>query len=469
MVHDLRQQELAAKELSVESPVVSVIDGIKWPALPATSGACRLGALFQLEQTQWWSVEKLRKHQFKQINILLRHCVQHVPYYRELLANSLGPEPLNEETWRNIPLLTRDKLQQAGDKLRATFLPPDHGKVQLQCSSGSTGKPVETLATDITSFFWNVFTMRDHLWHRRDFTGKLAVIRYIKDGSAKPPHGIHVNNWGYATTGIVETGGGVVLSILTPLDEQMAWLQREDPDYLLTHPSILQELALYSLREDIQLPSLREVRTISEAMPDGLRELCQKAWGVKLVDVYSSKELGYQAIQCPEHDHYHVQSEGVLLEVLDDAGNPCLPGQVGRVVATNLHNFATPLIRYELGDFVEVGEACPCGRGLPVIKRILGRYRNLITLPNGERRWPVFGMWDMLKIVPVRQFQAIQHSIEHIEFLLVLDRRLSDDEKQQLTKVFYSVLHPAMNITIHEVDNIPRSASGKYEEFVSRL
>ena len=39
------------------------------------------------------------------------------------------------------------------------------------------------------------------------------------------------------------------------------------------------------------------------------------------------------------------------------------------MVITDLHNFATPLIRYELGDYAEVGTPCPTGRGLPVLNR----------------------------------------------------------------------------------------------------
>jgi phenylacetate-CoA ligase len=104
-----------------------------------------------------------------------------------------------------------------------------------------------------------------------------------------------------------------------------------------------------------------------------------------MVDMYTCQEAGYLALQCPDHPHYHVQSENVLLEVVDDQGLPCAPGEVGRVLVTSLNNFATPLIRYEIGDYAEVGAACSCGRGLPVLKRIMGRYRNLLTLPDGTR------------------------------------------------------------------------------------
>ncbi|MCK4705298.1 MAG: phenylacetate--CoA ligase family protein, partial [Gammaproteobacteria bacterium] len=353
----------------MENSIISVVEGVTWPALPSAQGAGRLAVLFQLEQSQWWSLEKIRLQQMVQINKLLRHCVEHVPYYQKLLDKNRVLNGMNEEQWLNIPILTRDRVQRSGELLRAKFLPPNHGKASLQRTSGSTGKPVETLNTDMTRFFWDVFTLREHLWHQRDLSGKLAAIRFNLSESVKPPYGGHADTWGRATNDVFETGSAAILSIFSPISEQIAWLQREAPDYLLTHPSVLQELALHCQREAIQFPFLKEVRTISESLPDGLRELCEKVWGVKLVDMYTSIELGYLAVQCPEHDHYHVQSEGVLIEVLDDNGKPCAPGQIGKVVVTNLHNFATPLIRYELGDYAEVGEPCPCGRGLPVLKR----------------------------------------------------------------------------------------------------
>ena len=449
--------------------IKSVVQGIKWPALASSSGAVRLASLFQLEQTQLWSEEKLRKYQFKQINTLLQHCVQHRPYYQEVLGNGITLDGVSEEQWLNIPILTRDRLQQAGERLRTKVLPPDQGKVARHRTSGSTGKPVETLSTEITSFFWNVFTLREHLWHQHDLSGKLAVIRFTQDERAKPPQGIRSMGWGRATTGVFETGSSVMLSIFTPIAEQVAWLQREEPQYILTHPSVLTELALYCQREGVRLPSLHAVETISEALPEGLRELCHEVWGVKLVDMYSTIELGYLALQCPEHDHYHVQSEGVLLEVLDDDGKPCAPGEIGRVIVTDLHNYAFPLIRYEVGDYAEVGEPCDCGRGLPVLKHIKGRYRNILTTPDGERRYPQLGIQDLHEIAPVQQFQAIQHTIIDIEIKLVLSRPLQLEEIEKLTARFHHMLGSDYDFDIQQVESLQRSASGKYEEFISKL
>ena len=214
---------------------------------------------------------------------------------------------------------------------------------------------------------------------------------------------------------------------------------------------------------------MREVRTISELLPDGLRELCQQVWDVKLVDVYSTVELGYLALQCPEHEHYHVQSEGVLLEVLDENDQPCAPGEMGRVIVTNLHNFAFPLIRYEVGDYAVVGEACDCGRGLPVLKHIKGRYRNILTMPSGERRYPQLAIQHLYEIAPVLQFQAVQHTLNDIEIRLVLSRPLAADEKGKIIAKFQDMLGTCFNFDVQQVESLQRSAGGKFEDFISKL
>jgi phenylacetate-CoA ligase len=160
------------------------------------------------------------------------------------------------------------------------------------------------------------------------------------------------------------------LSIAAPASEKARWLHRCDPDYLLTYPSNLTALVPAMREAGLRLTRLREIVTMAELLPPETRTLVREAWGVPIRDTYSAKEVGYMALQCPEHEHLHVQSEVALVEVLDETGRPCTPGQIGRVIVTPLHNFAMPLIRYEIGDYSEVGPPCACGRGLPVLTRV---------------------------------------------------------------------------------------------------
>ena len=256
---------------------------------------------------------------------------------------------------------------------------------------------------------------------------------------------------------------------MTPVEQQAEWLQRVKPGYLITHPTNLMTLAGYCRDQDIALPRLLQARTVAESLRPEVRDICREAWGVEIADTYSTQEVGYIALQCREHLQYHVQSERVLVEVLNDRGELCAPGEVGRVIVSDLHNFATPLIRYEIGDYAEVGEPCACGRGLPVLNRILGRSRNMLTLPTGEQVWPTFGDSGYTEIGTIRQLQYIQKTPERLEVRLVAGSRLTEAEETALRDLIIGRLGHRFDIALSYVDEIPRSAGGKFEDFISEV
>jgi phenylacetate-CoA ligase len=338
-------------------------------------------------------------------------------------------------------------------------------------TSGSTGKPVMVVTTGLTQLLWNAFTARDHLWHRRDFRTKLAAIRFVSGDACDPPDGRIGQSWGPATAGITRTGPSATLHIKAGIEQQIPWLVKQDPEYLITYPSNVLALARKCEQRGIKLPSLREVRTFGEILEPHTREAVRRAFGVKTVDMYSSQEVGYIALQCPDHEHYHVQSENVLVEVLREDGTPCEVGEIGRIAVTALHNFATPIIRYRIGDFAEVGPPCPCGRGLPVLNRVVGRQRNMLVLPNGDLRWPSIEVETVTKgvdeIPPIQQFQVIQRSLEEIEAMIVSPRELTDRERELIIGWFEVSFGWSFRVKFTYVDHIPLSPTGKFEDFKS--
>ena len=443
----------------------SMLREIVWPAVP-TPAASRLFALmFQLEQTQWWSAEALRDQQLRQLDHLIAHATRTVPYYRTRLSG-IAPldTPLTAEAWRDIPMLARSDIQNAGDELKTEQLPPGHGEIHDSITSGSTGSPVRTCDTDLTVLYNQAFGLRRALWHGRDFSATTAVIRKFAAGEARPPNGARGLHWapGY------ETGPQVLLDVSCSVEVQLAWLRRERPAYLMTFPSNLQMIADFCLAENEGLPGLRGISTFAETVDPALRETCQRAFGVPLVDSYTATDAGTIAIQSPHGHHYLVQSESVLLEVLDDAAQPVQPGNVGRVVVTVLHNYATPIIRFDIGDFAEVGAPDPGGRGLPVLSQILGRVHDLVTLPDGTRFfpqcYPVFRKTDA-----VRQYQVVQRSLKHIDVKLSTSRPFNRSDEDAIRRDMIAAFRHPFEINFTYVNEIPREASGKYFDFKSKL
>jgi phenylacetate-CoA ligase len=304
--------------------------------------------------------------------------------------------------------------------------------------------------------------LRDLLWHRRDPAGKLAAIRHGVSPAER-------EGWDPTIDVVMMTGRIATLPITTDARAQLEWLEQQRPDYLLTYPSNLAELATQSLARGIRLPGLREACTFGEMLPRETRDLCREAWDVAVTDAYSANEVGYIALQCPEQEHYHVQSEFIMVEVIDTRGKPCQPGQVGLVVVTDLHNHAMPLVRYVLGDYAEVGAPCPCGRGLPVLARIMGRSRNMMRLPDGGTRWPGIPLRALTNLAPLRQFRLVQHSLTGIEVQIVSDRSLTGDEESALRDAVQARLGYPFDVRFARVDRLERGTGYKFEDFVCQV
>ena len=442
----------------------SQLPGVLWPALPGVPGQRMLAMQFQFSQSERWPLLKLREAQFAQLALLLRHARDTVPFYRERLSGLALEGPLNARTFATIPLLRRADIQSHFKSMVSSACPPDHGAAKEGQTSGSTGRPISFVGTELTEAFWHAVTLRDHLWHGRVFAGKLAAIRgpsRIQPGTAA--------GWGPSTGDLFLTGPAVMFSTEQSMAAQAQWLMQENPDYLISISSNARELARYCRQQGLRPPRLREVRTYGEALHSETRTLVHEAWEVPVVDMYSCREAGYLALQCPRHEHYHVQSESVLLELLNAQGEACAPGELGRVVITVLHNFAMPLIRYEIGDYAEAGEPCDCGRRLPVIRKIAGRVRNMLQLRSGGLRFPRFGEYEFASVSAVRQFQVVQKTFDDIEVALVVARALTTGEEDTLRALILKNLGHPFNLTFSYRAEIPLLPSGKYEDFRSEI
>jgi phenylacetate-CoA ligase len=442
----------------------SSIPGIVWPGLPSPQGAALLALQFQLEHSERLPLADFAAQQYRQLGAVLSHALRTVPWHRERLAAAgIAPDhAIDPQAFARIPVMTRRDIQDAGNALLSTAVPPDHGRPVEYLSGGSTGEPVRVYGTELNRLFWLALTQRDHLWHQRDLGGTLCVIRSRTDDRAAA-------TWGPASDSTFETGPSAVLNINADIGRQLAWLQQHDPVCLLTHPTNLRELARTALAERIALPRLRECRTFGEVLPADLRALCANAWNARVTDSYSAEETGYIALQCPQHEHYHVQSENLLVELLDDNGAPCRPGETGRVVVTTLHNFAMPLIRYAIGDYAEAGAPCDCGRTLPVLARIHGRQRNMLVLPDGRRHWPSFPAIRYAGIAPLRQLQIVQRSAAALEARYVAERALTPEELRNMTAAIRRAMGHPFDVTFTAMESIPRSASMKFEDFISDI
>ena len=302
-------------------------EGIFWPKFPSLQEATILAMQYQLDDSQWWSGEKLLRYQLRQAQNLIEHAAATVPFYRQRLKPVVGLRPggLTLERFRDIPLLVRGDIQNAGRDMISRKLPKTHGTPSPAKTSGSSGRPMEFLATAVTALMLGVLTMRGHFWHERDLRLKNVNVRPPRPGR---PAGR--GRWSPAPW----SGPDALIDARLPMAEIFDAVIAENPVYLQSHPYVVLGLILRTEETGIHPQALRQVRTYGETLSPWLRDKCKAVWGVPITDNYSAEELGTIAHQCPESTNLHIQAEAVLVEVLDDDDRPCRPGEAGRVVAT---------------------------------------------------------------------------------------------------------------------------------------
>jgi len=442
-----------------------------WPRIPAPWSCALAATSYQLDASQWWSEELRASLQWEQACTLLAHAYDSSPLYRQLYdAAGVRPDTIGGWTdWRRLPLVSRTDLQGAGERWHSQKIPPAHGELMQHVSSGSTGAPLAAYGTSLSYLIKMALVVRNHQWAGRSLDARAAFI--LDQGDDWSEEGTQSPFWQRSLADAIETGPSLALSVKLSIERLCELLRQFQPAYLFTYPSVVAALARHTIAHRLEMGFLRQIGTLGEVLPPQCRRIVAQAWGVAIVDGYSAREVGPIALQCPDGEHYHVQSDAVLVEVLRDDGVPCTAGETGRVVLTALHNFASPMIRYAIGDFAEAGHACACGRRLPVLRRIRGRSRNLLTYPDGQRRWPSLGEAGFAALqasgLPaIRQYQIVQHSVERLEVRLVADRPLAHAERELALAYLRRELGAHWDVTFTYPSTLggPR---GKFEDFMS--
>jgi len=444
------------------SEMLGDVAGAVWPPLHSARVASAAALIHQLERTQWLAPDAIAALQDRQLDMVSRHLAAQVPAYRERLrAAGLEGRTLDRAALRDLPPLGRRDIQAQGDGFFAPELPAGHGPAGMVQTSGSTGEPVRVAKTMVNQLLWNATTIRYHLWQEPDFRIRLCAIR----ASTEPAQAFAT--WGGATGELFPTGAFLRLNNDLDVARQVERIAAFEPATLIVYPNNLAAILDLLERDTLSLPTIGSIRTIGETLTADLRARAEQQLA-PVRDCYSSEEVGYIAIECPTGGLYHVMAESLIVEVVDEAGRPCPEGEIGRVLVSDLHNHASPLIRYAIGDMAEPGPPCPCGRGLPTLKRIVGRERNMLLTPDGRRAWPLTGFRDFQAIAPVIQYQLIQHRIDAIEVRLVVGSPLDAEQEAALAALIRRSLGYRYALSFaYFADRIPRQPNGKFEEFVN--
>ncbi|MBR9766383.1 MAG: hypothetical protein GYB53_23440 [Rhodobacteraceae bacterium] len=407
--------------------------------------------------------EVIADHQYDALMELLDHAVSANPFYAQHLARVFRGDDFSPEGWADLPLLGRDEVRLLGRMLHSEST-PEGGPISTVTTSGSSGSPLSIRWNRVATISTRAAVQRMYDWNGLDFSAPYAGLRSFKQPAAKFPGMRMARSWNDTDP----DAPFYALSVETPIEKQLDWLEMVRPRYLNTYPSLAAELAELALARGSDL-RIEAILTAGEVLTPRIRALCAEGLGAKVIDSYGCQELGKIALQC-EHPEggLHIATSNVLVEVLDDEGRQVRPGGTGRVVLTSLYNYAMPFIRYDIGDYATLSDKpCPCGRNQPVLAQVHGRRRNLIALPGGDRRWlPGRVLSELSRLADARHARLVQTAVDHCELRYVPAGDTPQADDSRLTACAAELIHPEMRVTSVAVRELERGASGKLEDVV---
>jgi len=421
-----------------------------------------------LNQTQWWSWPDIQAFQMRKLKALIEQAYTHVPFYRTRFDQAgVRPQDIQSPAdLARLPLLTKREIQdQIGTMLACGV---DRKRLRENHTGGSTGQPL-TFYQDAAFRAWSD---ADQLRNYR-MAGYQLGTRWAFLWGSDYDASVHKGWRGRLQDRVIYNTIWINTFDLTvdTLAEAAERLVRFQPEILIAYVSSATLLA--RLVRDCGITGIRPqaIQTSAEVLTPDDRALLKETFGCDSFDRYGCREVYNMAHECSAHQGLHLLAENNLVELIDAEARPVAPGNIGRVVVTNLNNYAMPLIRYEVGDMaIASPHACACGRGLPLLKSVVGRKADVITSPSGKLLHGEFFTHLFYKISGVYQFRVIQETLSNLRIQVVPGPGF---DQQALMLFLETTIHrhgdPAFKLQMELCDHLPPAASGKHRFTISHV
>lgn len=417
-------------------------------------GLCR--QIRFLGESQFWPLERLQEFQLAKLRRLLLHAEQNVLFYRKRFEDAgFDPRSLSDlDQLKKLPVLTKKDIRGNLSSLLAQNIPKNN--LHKSETGGTSGVKMEFYRDNACLVNKEALRLRFDTWSGWEPGERMglvwpATVDYVGHYTLKA----RIKN---------EMFERQVVLPAAVLDEEVMdvysrELARKRITFIRAFPSPLYELARYFLKKNIHL-HLKGVVTTGEPLYFHQREVIEKAFNCPVLDSYRCREVGPIAQQCREQRGLHVNAESLVVEIVPEG-----EGESGAIVVTDLENYGLPLIRYSMGDYGRwSGQQCSCGRGLPLVEEVSGRAGETFVTPEGKRIMAGSLVLYLVDEAPgmLGQVQVVQDRVDHLLIRMTPDPPPSDEIKAFHCSKVQELFGPKMSVSYEIVEQIPRSASGKY-------
>ena len=416
-----------------------------------------------LDRTQWLTSKEIQSQQWNKLVKLLNEAKAHVPYYKFLSDTTIN----TYKDFGHLPILEKEDIRNNFDNLINQSFAKKYFKSR---TSGSTGLSLEFFVSWeaeswVTAGQWRArgwfgIDIGDrglYIWGRPLESKKDEILAKIK---ARIKNNLLISAFDLSDD---------------TLEKNWTIIEKFKPVYIYGYASSIFQLANFVKKTNKKLSfSLKAVFTTAETIFDYQRQTIKEAFHCPVAQEYGAAETGAFGYECP-HEHMHLFSENVFVEILNDDNQSVAPTETGKIVITPLHNYCMPLIRYNLGDVGGlVDDACPCKRNSPLLNLKIAKKTDIIITPEGKKFSSELFDYINLELIKnnikgIKQFRVIQKSRGAFHLEIVKEESYSKTTLELFENQMRKFFGQTVDIKTIFVNDIEREQTGKLRYFISDI
>jgi phenylacetate-CoA ligase len=428
---------------------------LRFNGFPMKEAKADYKAIISIPCEEFEAYIDIKKHE------ILEFHFKHNSFYK----NHIGSGTI--EDWNAIPVLTKKNFQQPlKQRLTEGY---NYRNQYVNKTSGSSGNPF-IFAKDkyCHALTWHEFIDRyswydidlDDSYQARFYGIPLQKVSYYKE---------RFKDW------LSHRYRFSVFDLSADaMKENLNLFKYQKFEYINGYTSAIVQFAKYLEEKEVVLsevcPTLKCCIVTSEMLYEKDRLLLEKQFNIPIVNEYGAAEVGLIAFKNLENE-WQVNSETILVEILDDNNNPLPYGEEGKIVITSFYNKAHPIIRYELGDIGVLDKKSTPKK--PILKQLLGRTSDIISLPSGKKAAGLTFYYITKTIIEdeakVKEFVITQLELNRFKITYVSDDNLTETQKQQIALAVETYLEANLNLEFEKVEELIRAKSGKLKQFTSLI
>lgn len=408
--------------------------------------------LAELLKTQYFSANEMLNYQSAAFVKMARHAINNTDFYKRWASKNgiVAGDIKSIEDLHLFPVIEKSYIRENSHEFKAQPLSVKSKAITLH-TSGTTGTPLSVYTDQDSRSEHYAFFSRLRSWYGLQPVDRRATMfgRIIMPASQKESP-----FWRYDAI-----NKNLLMSSYHLKNENLVHYYNKLVDYkpqeIFSYPSSIVQLADFIIKENLKPIKLKLLMTTAEHLHDHQREKLTRAFDAPIVNQYGCTEMAFFASTLPSGD-FCLHPEHGIAEVRNSSG-ALQGGGEGELVVTGLVNFSMPVIRYVIGDLLNIGSKLD--NGFPVVEALEGRNDDIIYTKKGD---PVGRLGGIFRgCSGVKNAQIYQDEIGDIQLRLMVDEKYTESIGSSLMIELKKRTGDGVNISLVILDLIPKEKNGK--------